>query len=135
MAAPLPDPLAPGQPGHPQAHEAIRNALAELQAGAIQGKTGARGEVGPKGDQGIQGDRGLPGPQGSAGPKGDKGDRGEQGVQGVTGNTGPQGPRGYGIYVQPDAPVVAAGTPYMWVQTDYQEPGGITMWIEDGQPA
>jgi hypothetical protein len=94
MAAPLPDPLRPGAPGHPLAHERIREALAELQAGAVQGKEGPRGAQGPKGDPGIQGDRGQRGPKGDTGAHGAKGDRGEQGVQGVSGNTGPQGAKG-----------------------------------------
>lgn len=38
---------------------------------------------------------------------------------------------GVPLFVQDNAPVTESAT-YMWVQTNYLEPGGITFWVEDG---
>lgn len=38
------------------------------------------------------------------------------------------------LFIQPTTPVVPAGVKYLWVQTEYTGPGGITVWYEDLQP-
>lgn len=134
MPAELPPDLAPGQPGHPDAHAKIKAALKELQDGAIVGKTGPRGEQGPKGDPGIQGDRGKTGPAGPAGPKGDPGMRGVPGPQGVTGEPGKDAPVQF--FVQPTQPDVPPGTKYQWIQTGLGPEGqDFTLWFDDGEIA
>jgi len=35
------------------------------------------------------------------------------------------------LYIQDVAPVVTGK--YMWLQTNYQSPGGVALWIEDVQ--
>lgn len=35
------------------------------------------------------------------------------------------------LFIQPTQPTVPAGVKYLWVQTEYGGPGGITVWYED----
>lgn len=52
--------------------------------------------------------------------------------QGVEGAQGPAGPQI--LFIQPEAPVVVPGTPYMWVQTGLGGDGqGFTVNFEDGE--
>jgi len=36
------------------------------------------------------------------------------------------------LFVQDSAPTHVGN--YMWLQTNYQVPGGMALWVEDGQP-
>lgn len=45
---------------------------------------------------------------------------------------GSGGMTGVPLYIQDDAPTVDPGTKYMWIQTNYGEPGGFTFWFDDG---
>jgi hypothetical protein len=80
-----------------------------VDAGVIQGPTGATGDTGPTGPEGVQGMQGLQGetgptgPQGEVGPTGPQGETGLNGIDGIDGidgatgpqgDTGPQGPTG-----------------------------------------
>ena len=71
-----------------------------INAGFIQGPTGATGAqgaqglLGPTGAQGNQGTQGIQGVVGPVGPTGATGAQGTQGIQGVQGITGPTGATG-----------------------------------------
>ena len=43
------------------------------------------------------------------------------------------GAEGFPLFIQDDPPVTNSQK-YMWLQTNFQEPGGFTIWFEDGEP-
>lgn len=41
------------------------------------------------------------------------------------------GGEGLPLFIQDDQPIT--GGKYLWIQTNYVEPGGFTFWFEDGE--
>lgn len=42
------------------------------------------------------------------------------------------GGEGFPVFIQDTTPVTSTEK-YLWIQTNYQEPGGFTLWFEDGE--
>ena len=90
----------------------------------------------------IKGDKGNSGERGETGAKGDTGEQGEQGKSAYqswldAGNTGTEDDflnwlRNINarVYIQETQPEDTQ--PHLWLQTNYQNPTGFTLWFDDG---
>ncbi|KHS52544.1 hypothetical protein [Brevibacterium linens] len=86
----LPGPAAEGNPGHPEDHNKIVDAIREVRTNVddielTPGPAGADGADGAQGPKGDKGDKGDPGADGADGADGAKGDPGEDGAPGKDG--------------------------------------------------